>query len=107
MGTEVRTEVLIGECVCLITWKCSSWDLGIALPDCACGFDVVGSCYLREVTIRMKGFWLALSDGTEGTGGWKGEETLLEEFAMKGRLNVGLEEGMAWHGTGRKHGHFA
>jgi hypothetical protein len=55
----------------------------------------------------MKGFWLALSDGTEGTGGWKGEETLLEEFAMKGRLNVGLEEGMAWHGTGRKHGHFA
>jgi hypothetical protein len=53
---------------------------------------------LRDVSVRIKGCLLALSDGVEGTSEWKGEETLLEEFDIKGRLNVGLEEGMIWHG---------
>jgi hypothetical protein len=61
------------------------------------GFDVVSNCYLRDVSVRIKGCWLALSDGVEGTGEWKGKETLLEEFAIRA-FERGLEEGMAWHG---------
>jgi len=64
------------------------------------GFDVVSNCYLRDVSVRIKGCWLALSDGVEGTGEWKGKETLLEEFAIRAFERwVGGRHGMARGGS--------